>query len=82
MVQIVCARSVIISKASKDMYYEFRAGKPVEIQEEHLQFLPGWGSEKCEFKKIDEFKKPKTGSIGGYTRRIEDKKKKVIDNGS
>lgn len=62
MVQIVCERNVIVSKASKGISYEFKDGQPVEVAEDHLEFFPGWGLDECEFKKLTGRKSKKESS--------------------
>jgi len=54
MVKVVSKRSMTVTKANKGMYYEFKAGQPVEVAEEHLEFLPGLGKKDSEFQKVGE----------------------------
>jgi hypothetical protein len=47
---VKCNRDLNISKGS--FRYEFKGGEPVEVLDEHLEFLPNWGGDGCEFQAV------------------------------
>lgn len=60
MVKVICQAPVRVTKTSVGMNYEFVPGKPVEVAEEHLKYLPAWGHPDSMFKPADGQKAERT----------------------
>jgi hypothetical protein len=65
MVKVECAAPVRVTKANAGMDYEFVPGKPVEVKEEHLKYLPAWGNPDSMFKPAEGEKKPERAKRKG-----------------
>jgi hypothetical protein len=69
-VSIISSQNVIVSSAHPPFNYKFKSGQAVEVEEAHLEKLPGWGSENCSFRTV----------TGVKPKKKEEKKKEIKED--